>query len=957
MGVLRNILGSCALLWGACIAQPMRVENTIPSDFENAPYATTYLVTEQEPRRLPAPLVIDLATGAGVERCRDLGAWSGNVTYLNTDRGTLTYTGTGQGCITHGIGFLVDGMNRRYFGGVTTYTKAGEAPVISGDRIRIGVMEGYGREVVVALGAAFYGRFERGRLTHGLDKDAGFAAVLQAAQGSFADPAFPRFTPEVHRLLHDYRPGMRADPIPWVEIKAFYDVDFTKAQALTTPLVIDMANGAGAERCPRTPWTGEVTFLNTETGTLRYWGIGQGCHTRGVATVQYPDGKIYFGKVSTLVRGQWAAAVRSETRVGVPNGWGQLYDPATGQQQVGWFVDGVFKNDYAAEPSFQQAFLAIQASIVDKTAPTWTAAMHFLDWEWQRPAPPRPLIPDAMTVKYPNIVSFAEKARALINTDPDELPSSIKEGLFGGGCKAAPGERIVLSRPEKSELPFPLRSYVGEGKDCWPRGFGRIDYADGARWIGQVSPIEMGKHGSFRVPNPDGYGWWRRADGVSSIGVMERGIALCGLDQVRTPYWRVTFHAADFDDTGRVALLDQRWGTPDNTGVCSNLWAFSEHRAFHSNAVAAIMTVELPSGATITGQFKALAPESMRKYLYEHRVKGVRILGELRKSKTGFAWADSLHIELTRPVGSLPPGHYTAEAPSLASAERAKSVGLTVVDRYASVDVDAVLPVENILSALKLSVSSANSFRTAMAQGIKWQQDAHASAESRAVLEQEDRQATFQSELQSEARQRAEDEAASRQMWNNVMTGLQKSVAEGNARMQQTQQTAQGYIQRSNELEAHRQKGIQLHKQREEANKAELQGIIDAANSVKTPEYYANMKAAAAASGQTAQPPASGDDDAGPGVGDQRGAPKLPQGQQYGAIKDECGQLGRDYMAAKTRLEFRCQRPKRDDETFTAWRDAQNSCMADGKGEVEGLQVAYSACSKRDPSEGGVVRY
>jgi hypothetical protein len=752
----------------------------------------------------------------------------------------------------------------------------------------------------------------------------------------------------------------------------YFALEEGQQQPLAQAIQVDLNSGAGTAACQGlSGWTGQATYHNTELGTLNYWGTGQGCMPYGFGTVQYPDGSLYFGAIGTYFD-DWGvrAFLRGRVRPLVRDGVGQYYDARTGQQQIGRFQRDQFVQDLSNDATFTAALQAASASIADRAAPRWTPAIRHFLFAWkpaalaaapaahvghaaqlpsaartsdQASVTPSHHIPAAL-YRLPGVAKAEEVFQRYRNKAPGSLEPSFKGGLFGGRCKLAPGADLVLRFDEPIfdqatprtvcgdgyncntvATEWAARAYVGEsvGGDCTPGGYGRIDTSRGA-WFGPVAVLA----GTRNFPVPNGVGLFQASKGATP--------------RTHSTYFVIDWRYIPPDHSGprgrlRFQELIGAFGLDGEASVF-NFTAYAENAEFDpwsASLTTAVATRIRSDGIIARGPFDARLVEGEGSFVYTDMKDGTRFVGEGGVNYTGFN-GRSTYAHFAVPRNGLQPGYYRNKKDfynEVKMSDRDTNLA-TAFDRITKTEFDR-------------AVTEAE--RTAWAAIMaKW------ASKNQAMQANVDRMHQRQAQ---QARQEELDRAEAAASFSRTMVQLQQSVAEGNARMQQTQQTAQGYIQRANQIEAQKRQWDEGVRQHNAQQKAELEGVVDAANSVKTPEYYANMKAAAAASGQTAQPPASGDDDAGPGVGDQRGAPKLPQGQQYGAIKDECGQLGRDLMSAKYQLEQRCLRQKRDDETFTAWRDAQNSCMADGKGEVDGLQVAYSACSKRDPSEGGVVRY
>jgi hypothetical protein len=190
-----------------------------------------------------------------------------------------------------------------------------------------------------------------------------------------------------------------------------------------------------------------------------------------------------------------------------------------------------------------------------------------------------------------------------------------------------------------------------------------------------------------------------------------------------------------------------------------------------------------------------------------------------------------------------------------------------------------------------------------------------------------------------EEEEEAEAAAASQASWAAWMNQKQ---AENAAFAAQMNKNAQQYNAAVNAADAKARwdAGVAAHNQ---SQRDAAQAIADGAGFRPAAPTYEDDDEEVTSSGSVNAGPRSGSSSSG--------------GQTYGAVKDECGQLGRDVISAKYRLEKRCLRQKRDDETIAAWRDFQNTCMEDGKSEVEDLQVKYDACLSKNPSGGGVIRY
>jgi hypothetical protein len=93
------------------------------------------------------------------------------------------------------------------------------------------------------------------------------------------------------------------------------------------------------------------------------------------------------------------------------------------------------------------------------------------------------------------------------NANLNEAPL-LKEKVFGGyKCDSADSEVVRWSLPTLGV------SYIGQHRNCIPRGFGRFRHADGLEWIGAVVTL-----GQSAIPAPGGIGEIRTSDGLRIFG-------------------------------------------------------------------------------------------------------------------------------------------------------------------------------------------------------------------------------------------------------------------------------------------------------------------------------------------------------------------------------------------------------------------------------------------------------
>lgn len=84
-------------------------------------------------------------------------------------------------------------------------------------------------------------------------------------------------------------------------------------------------------------------------------------------------------------------------------------------------------------------------------------------------------------------------------------------------CGALAGGTVGMTVERKAGSKHPVSGYRGQsGAYCAPRGIGIIEFADGGRWLGEVTN-RFNLLTNYLLPYPDGLGELRKADGTSQI--------------------------------------------------------------------------------------------------------------------------------------------------------------------------------------------------------------------------------------------------------------------------------------------------------------------------------------------------------------------------------------------------------------------------------------------------------
>jgi len=85
------------------------------------------------------------------------------------------------------------------------------------------------------------------------------------------------------------------------------------------------------------------------------------------------------------------------------------------------------------------------------------------------------------------------------------------------GCTLTADSTVALVIHRKATSPHPVKAYRGATKGyCAPRGVGIVDFADGSRWLGEVTN-RYSRWKEHMLPYPNGLGELRKADGSTQI--------------------------------------------------------------------------------------------------------------------------------------------------------------------------------------------------------------------------------------------------------------------------------------------------------------------------------------------------------------------------------------------------------------------------------------------------------
>lgn len=243
-------------------------------------------------------------------------------------------------------------------------------------------------------------------------------------------------------------------PDAWRAVDALVAVDVDAPTPLSAALNIDLANGAGAEDCPRGAWTGQASFHNGADGTLHYWGTGWYCIPHGVGTIQFADGTTYFGRVTSFLASADARILAASFRPAVPDGPGQRFFPATGVQVLGVFARGQLARDLAPDPAFVARYAAAVESVPDRTQPTLTPAIR----EFFATTPSVSAVPPAIApaARFPSVPAAPTPAAAAASPAPAE-PASWEPKLLERVEPDFPREAIRSGISGKVVVEFDIR--------------------------------------------------------------------------------------------------------------------------------------------------------------------------------------------------------------------------------------------------------------------------------------------------------------------------------------------------------------------------------------------------------------------------------------------------------------------------------------------------------------------
>lgn len=160
----------------------------------------------------------------------------------------------------------------------------------------------------------------------------------------------------------------------WPAIDALVEVDLLTPKKLKEPIVIDLATGGGADKCPTQAWTGQAIFLMPGGEELVYWGTGIYCAPIGYGRIEYSDGRAYIGQVNSFLASASATLTQQQFRPAVRHGNGKLLRKGT-TLAAGSFERGQLIGDRMQDPAFLKAFDAAEASLPDRFAPMMTSAV------------------------------------------------------------------------------------------------------------------------------------------------------------------------------------------------------------------------------------------------------------------------------------------------------------------------------------------------------------------------------------------------------------------------------------------------------------------------------------------------------------------------------------------------------------------------------------------------------
>ena len=85
------------------------------------------------------------------------------------------------------------------------------------------------------------------------------------------------------------------------------------------------------------------------------------------------------------------------------------------------------------------------------------------------------------------------------------------------GCTIFEPGTVALTIQRKASSPHPVKAYRGATEGyCAPRGVGIVEFADGGRWLGEVTN-RYSRWTEHMLPYPNGLGELRKADGSTQI--------------------------------------------------------------------------------------------------------------------------------------------------------------------------------------------------------------------------------------------------------------------------------------------------------------------------------------------------------------------------------------------------------------------------------------------------------
>jgi hypothetical protein len=431
----------------------------------------------------------------------------------------------------------------------------------------------------------------------------------------------------------------------WQAIDAAGPVDVSGAQRLSGGLQIGLADGSGTNACPAGVWTGQATFTGGADGTLTWWGTGFGCAPHGVGTLQYADGSSYFGRVTSYFAGPGLPLRSATFRPAVPDGPGQLYTPSTRQQRLGRFTRGSFSTDLATDPAFVAAYQAAYDSVIDRGAPVWTPAIAQLFAAHAAGAAPAAkqdgdvgarLFPAHLPRRpeFDQVEKWAARvggpdweseARAVLDPKDGSVKGwRLLKTMFGdllSDC-AKVGKQGTIVVDDGGKLADGFKRYRGGWGGCGPAGNGIIEYADGKRYIGQVSSAMS--PGTTLNYTTSGLGLWQYPNGRSALIKGGRGLLAFGAPG---EWWA-------------EGEFDGQWNAADG--------------AYHA-----------ADGSEFRGVLKDGRPGG--KGMWQDPRSGLQVGGDALHDEQGVLFKGAIQLALAAPValpagGVLPAGRYDYES-------------------------------------------------------------------------------------------------------------------------------------------------------------------------------------------------------------------------------------------------------------------------------------------------------